>query len=189
MSSIIKLIKQRIIKKKISVGIVGLGYVGLPLALRVSKFFKTIGYDNDKDKIRKLYKSKSYLINADTKVLQRNLNRSFYPTNSLKELSVTDIIILCLPTPLKNKNIPDLTYIKKFIKKIKPLLSKNKIIILESTSYPGTTHETITNELNNKFNIGKNLFVGYSPEREDQEIKNIIYLIHPRLYPDQPLHV
>ena len=167
MSSIIKLIKQRIIKKKISVGIVGLGYVGLPLALRVSKFFKTIGYDNDKDKIRKLYKSKSYLINADTKVLQRNLNRSFYPTNSLKELSVTDIIILCLPTPLKNKNIPDLTYIKKFIKKIKPLLSKNKIIILESTSYPGTTHETITNELNNKFNIGKNLFVGYSPERED----------------------
>ena len=63
MSSIIKLIKQRIIKK-ISVGIVGPGYVGLPLALRVSKFFKTIGYDNDKDKIRKLYKSKSYLING-----------------------------------------------------------------------------------------------------------------------------
>ena len=80
---------------------------------------------------------------------------------------MTDIIILCLPTPLKNKNIPDLTYIKKFIKKIKPLLSKNKIIILESTSYPGTTHEATTNELNNKFNIGKNLFVGYSPERED----------------------
>ena len=63
-------------------------------------------------KIRsKLYKSKSYLINADTKVLQRNLNK-FYPTNSLKELSVTDIIILYLPTPLKNKNIPDLTHKK-----------------------------------------------------------------------------
>jgi UDP-N-acetyl-D-glucosamine dehydrogenase len=168
----------KIKKKDITIGIVGLGYVGLPLALRFSEVgFNVIGYDKDKQKTLKLKKNKSYIKSISDKELKK---KNFTPTSNLKKLSTSDAIIICLPTPLrKNSKVPDMTYIKNFASSIKTFLRENHIIILESTTYPGTTREFFLPVLENcGFRPGKDAFLIYSPEREDPgnkkyKIKNI----------------
>ncbi|MDB3890131.1 nucleotide sugar dehydrogenase [Candidatus Pelagibacter sp.] len=168
----------KIKKKNITIGIVGLGYVGLPLALRFSEVgFNVIGYDKDKQKTLKLKKNKSYIKSISDKELKK---KNFTPTSNLKKLSTSDAIIICLPTPLrKNSKVPDMTYIKNFASSIKTFLRENHIIILESTTYPGTTREFFLPVLENcGFRPGEDVFLIYSPEREDPgnkkyKIKNI----------------
>jgi UDP-N-acetyl-D-glucosamine dehydrogenase len=96
------------------------------------------------------------------------LQNGFIPTNSINKLSLVDVIIICVPTPLNEKNEPDLSYILNTMKSIEPFLKKNQILILESTTYPGTTKEKIVPFIqNNNFIIGQNYYIGYSPERVD----------------------
>jgi UDP-N-acetyl-D-glucosamine dehydrogenase len=169
---------SKIKTKKITIGIVGLGYVGLPLALRFSEVgFQVIGYDKDDNKIAKLKKHKSYIKSISDKEL---IKKKFIATSNLKILSESDAIIICLPTPLReNSKVPDMTYIKNFASSIKDFLRENHIIILESTTYPGTTREFFLPILKiNGLIPGKNAFLIYSPEREDPgnkkyQIKNI----------------
>lgn len=144
---------SKIKKKKINILVIGLGYVGFPLLkLFEKKNFKVAGLDLNKELVLKLkYKTKA------------NLHHKYENIN----FSKIDIIILALPTPVTKNNNPDLTYITKCIKKIFNKVVDNSLVILESTSYPGTTFNEIVKPFKKKFNVGKNFFVGYSPERED----------------------
>ena len=162
----------KIKSKKITIGIVGLGYVGLPLALRFAEVgFNVIGYDKDKKKTIKLKKFKSYIKSISDKELNK---KNFLPTSNLKVFSKSDVIIICLPTPLKkNSKVPDMIFLKNFAFSLKSFLRENHIIILESTTYPGTTKEIFLPIIKNSGLIpGKNVFLIYSPEREDPGNKN-----------------
>lgn len=160
-------LKNKIINKKITVGIIGLGYVGLPLLMAFSiKNFKVIGFDTDKKKIKELNLGKSYL-NSISNLSLKRIKKKFFPTANFEFIKNCDVIVICVPTPLKKKFIPNLSYLKKTIKNIHKYLHAGQLICLESTSYPGTTKEEIINKLNYKFKIGSDIFIGYSPERED----------------------
>ena len=163
----INLIKN-IQKKKVKIGVIGLGYVGLPLVcLFLQNKYKVIGFDNDKKKIRNLKNKKSYIKHLQNQINQINKS-NFFPTSNYKFINDIDIIILCLPTPLKLNKSPDLSYINNTLNLISKFLKKGQLIILESSTYPGSTKKLIDPILKNKkFNIGKDFFVGYSPERED----------------------
>ncbi|MDC3043620.1 nucleotide sugar dehydrogenase [Candidatus Pelagibacter sp.] len=169
----------KINSKKAKIGIIGMGYVGLPLAINFAKNkFFTTGFDNDLEKIRKLKKNISYIKHVKNKSLVEVKNK-FSFSEKLSDIKYLDIIIICLPTPLdKNKN-PDLSYIKNTLRKMKKFLTVGKLIILESSTYPGCTRSIMSEILfKTKFKLGNNIFVGYSPEREDPNnkkynIKNI----------------
>ena len=153
--------------KKSVIGIVGLGYVGLPLSILFTKNnFEIIGFDIDKKKISKIKKNNSYIERISNKdVSLINQKGKFY--SNFSNIRKCDIIIICVPTPLKNNQTPDLSFIKKTISSIKNFLKKGQVLILESTSYPGTTKEEIYQKIKDKFKIGKEFFLGFSSERID----------------------
>jgi len=156
---------SRLKSKKARIGIIGLGYVGLPLAiLFAKKGFKIYGFDIDKYKINRIKNKKTYIERISPKDINllSGKNKCFDNFNQIKNC---DVIIICVPTPLVGLNKPDLSYIKKTIISISKRLKFGQAIILESTSYPGTTQEEIIKKLNKKFIVGKNLFVGFSSER------------------------
>jgi UDP-N-acetyl-D-glucosamine dehydrogenase len=162
-----KIILNKIKNKKIKVGIIGLGYAGLPLLIELfKKKIYTIGFDIDQNKIKKITEGKSYIKDLDFKFIKKNLKRNLV-TSNFKFISNVDIIILCLPTPLKSKQVPDMKYINDTIKTIKKYLRRGQAISLESTTYPGTTKELIFDKIKKNFDIGKNFFIIYSPERVD----------------------
>ena len=173
--NLFKKLRSKIINKKSTIGIIGLGYVGLPLLLAYSiKNFKVIGFDIDKKKINELNLGKSYLDSITGSSLKK-AKKNFFVTNDFKFIKKCDVIVICVPTPLKKNFLPDLSYLRKTIKQIYKYLNYGKLICLESTSYPGTTKEEVIDKLNSKFSVGLNIFVGYSPEREDpgnKEYKN-----------------
>lgn len=151
--------------KKISIGVIGLGYVGLPLAiLFAKKGFKVFGFDADVEKIKKLNSKKSYIeriIDSDVAFLLKKGEVS----SVFQNIRNCDVIVICVPTPLKKNNIPDISFIKNTIASINKHLRINQILILESTSYPGTTREELVKKLDKKFKIGVNFFIGFSSER------------------------
>lgn len=150
---------NKIKSKNANILIIGLGYVGLPLLKNISKKgFTVFGLDNNKSLIKNLEK--------------KSKKKIFFDNYDNIDFNIIDIIILALPTPVDKKNNPNLSYIKNCINSIFTKLSKNKLIILESTSYPTTTEELIVSKFDKKFSIGTNFFIGYSPEREDPGNKN-----------------
>ena len=141
--------------------------------------FLVNGYDIDKKKILKLKKNISpihHIKNQNIKSISNKTN--FY--NNYRNISDNDFIIICLPTPLNLKNKPDLSHIKNFFKIIRKDLKKYQTIILESTSYPGTTEEIFLDYLNKKFILGKDFFLGYSPERENPGDKKINFILYQK---------
>ncbi len=162
-----KRINNLIDNKKCRIGIIGLGYVGLPLSiLFVKNNFEIIGFDIDKKKISKIKKDQSYIdriSNQDVGLINKNGN--FY--SNFSHIKNCDIIIICVPTPLKKNLDPDLSFIKNSITSIKKFLKKGQVLILESTSYPGTTKDEIFKKIKNKFEIGEDFFLGFSSERID----------------------
>ena len=160
---------KKIESKKFNVGIIGLGYVGLPLAYSFSsKGIKTIGFDINKKQINLLKKNKSYLKHiSDSKIKIMN-EKGFEVQSDLKKIKHLDVIIICLPTPLNEHNEPDLSAIINTGQAIAPYLQKNQLIVLESSSYPGTTDEILAKSLKgSKLKKNKDYFLAYSPERED----------------------
>ena len=156
---------KKIFLKKINVGIIGLGYVGLPLAIMLSKKGVNVyGFDTNLKKIKIIQSQKSFIERIKTKDI-KILNKKGKVSNNFTNISKCDVILVCVPTPLKNRTSPDLSYIKKTISSIKKYLKEYQILILESTSYPGTTREEFANKLNDKFKLGKNFFIGFSSER------------------------
>ncbi len=156
--------------KKANIGIIGMGYVGLPLAIAYAESgFKVLGIDIDKNKVDKINKSISYINHINSKKLKAIVNSNFLrATNNLHEVSGLDAIILCLPTPLNKYREPDLSFIRNTLNAIGPFLKKGQVLSLESTTYPGTTKEELYPFLKKiGFNIGEDFFLIYSPERED----------------------
>tara|TARA_B100000886_G_scaffold307151_1_gene240015 strand:- start:5223 stop:6545 length:1323 start_codon:yes stop_codon:yes gene_type:complete len=150
--------------------IVGLGYVGLPLLIHLGKKrFNLIGYDRDVKKIDNLNRGISYISNIKDKTIKGlSKSKKIYFSSNEKSLGDADVIICCLPTPIKKNKSPDMTYIKDFSLLIKKSVKRGQLIILESTTYPGTSENYIVSICKKKkLEIGKDVFVGYSPERED----------------------
>jgi len=162
-----KQIIQSIKKRNSTIGIIGLGYVGLPLCnIFLKNKFTVYGFDIDKKKINLLKKKKIYIQNIENK-FKNFINKKFYVFNNFNAITKVDVIIICVPTPVTKNNTPDLTPVISTIKEIIKFIKPNQLLILESSTYPGTTEQLIVNQIKKKFIIGKNYFIGYSPERED----------------------
>jgi UDP-N-acetyl-D-glucosamine dehydrogenase len=179
----IKNLLKKIKEKKISVCIIGLGYVGLPLAFRLlDAKINVIGIDNDQSKLNRIKKGVSYIENK--KFLKNNFYKNFQNnvSNNYSNVSKSDIIILCLPTPLNKNKKPDMSLLKSCINKIKKYIRLNQTLILESTVYPGATIE-LFHILNFKkdLNLGKNFYLVFSPERENPGDKSFSYKSTPKV--------
>ncbi len=166
-SKYFNILKKKISSKSLNVGIVGLGYVGLPLALAFAKQnVKIIGLDNDLKKIKTLKRGKSYIKTISNKEIKLNSKLTIF-SNKNNIIKKCDVVIFCLPTPLTKNFEPDLSYVENTFNEVSKYFKKNTLICLESTTYPGTTEDIFANNLKKKFIIGENIFLGYSPERED----------------------
>lgn len=160
-------LKKKISSKSLNVGIVGLGYVGLPLALAFAKQnVKIIGLDNDLKKIKTLKRGKSYIKTISNKEINQNSKLIIF-SNKNNIIKKCDVVIFCLPTPLTKNFEPDLSYVDNTFNEVSKYFKESTLICLESTTYPGTTDDIFANNLKKKFTIGENIFLGYSPERED----------------------
>lgn len=149
-----------------TIGVIGLGYVGLPLSLLFAEKFSVFGVDINPEKIRALQEGISYVENTKSETLKKYLNVSFFPKNDFGELERCDFIIICVPTPLNEKGEPDLTFIKKACLEISKRLRKGQFIILESTTYPGTTEEVVFPVICKAgLKLDVDLGIAFSPER------------------------
>jgi len=164
-----KVLKDKISSKKASIAIVGAGYVGLPLAmLFCSKNYKVSVFDIDSKRINLLKAGKSYVEDVPSKDLKKYLSKNFQATTSANTLSQCDIIIICVPTPLSKTGEPDISYISKSVKTIQTQLKKSQLVILESTTYPGTTREVVLPELKKSgLKLDKDFYLAFSSERVD----------------------
>lgn len=157
--------------KTATVGVIGLGYVGLPLAAAVADRggFNTIGFDVDAEKTGQLNRGQSYIAATPSeKLVELVKAKKFRATTDFSELAKCDLIVICVPTPLTRYREPDLSYIQATSNVIAEHLRPGQLVILESTSFPGTTREVVKPVLENKGLVsGKDFFLGFSPERED----------------------
>lgn len=160
----------KINNKRARIAVVGLGYVGLPLAVEFAKNgFSVFGIDIDKEKIEKLKRGKSYvqdISNASIKEIARNKRCIF--SCDYKNAIKADIIIISVPTPLRKSREPDISYVVNSAKEIKKNFRKGQLIILESTTYPGTTEEILLPLFSERgWKVGRDFFLAFSPERVD----------------------
>ena len=159
---------SKIENKTANIGIIGLGYVGLPLAMMFSRKFKVIGYDIDRNIIESLCNGVSNVLDVTNMELNKYLNTTFYPTYDVQNIVNCDIFIICLPTPLTSEKEPDLSYVKEASETISAFLKRGQFVILESTTYPGTTEEVVVPILEKcGLKAGIDFGVAYSPERID----------------------
>ena len=162
------LILDLIESRQLKIGVIGLGYAGLPIALRfVDAGFSVLGIDKDELKVN-LLNEKNPFVHMDTEEVEKILNKDFKATSDFSESVSCDALILCLPTPIDERNEPDLSYVISTMESLSPFMREGQIITLESTTYPGTTEELLLPYILEKgFEIGNNFFLAYSPERED----------------------
>lgn len=162
--------QKRIQKKEIKIAVVGLGYVGLPLAIEFAKNgFEVLGLDIDKDRLGCIKRRQSYITDVSNQELRKVLGSGrFSATDDFGVLRGVDVIIICVPTPLKRKYHPNISYIKQAVKSISKNIKRGSLIILESTTYPGTTEEVILPLLEkNNLKHNRDFYLSFSPERID----------------------
>ncbi|MCL4169468.1 UNVERIFIED_CONTAM: hypothetical protein GTU68_009860, partial [Idotea baltica] len=172
--------KQELINKlqdkSAQIGILGLGYVGLPLALRYSEFGfnNVVGFDIDDSKIELISQGETYIKQFAGDRIKAATENGFRATSDFSEITKMDAIILCVPTPLNKYREPDISFITESMDKyIVPNLRPGQVLSLESTTYPGTTEEELQTRIENAgFTVGNDYFVIYSPEREDPGNQN-----------------
>ena len=161
---------EMIRKKTAVVGIIGFGYVGLPLGIHFGKRgFKVIGFDLDARKIDKILHGESYIKHIPKESINELIdNKQLDVTIDFSRLKETDCILICVPTPLTDKMEPDLSYVLSTTETISKNLRKGHLIVLESTTYPGTTEEVLLPSLSSGgLKVGEDFFLAFSPERED----------------------
>jgi UDP-N-acetyl-D-glucosamine dehydrogenase len=165
---------EKIKNKSAVVGIVGMGYVGLPLGLAFAKKnFNVLGFDLDEMKISFLNKSKGYLKHISEDKIKEAVNSGYLKaTSDFSRLKEVNAIIICVPTPLTEHREPDMSYVENTSKTIAKYLRQGQLVVLESTTYPGTTEELLLPLFENagsinKFKVGKDFYLAFSPERED----------------------
>jgi UDP-N-acetyl-D-glucosamine dehydrogenase len=171
-------IKNKILLNKEKIAVIGLGYVGLPLAVSFAKKkIKVIGLDNNKEKIARLKVSESVISTIPSKILKKVKEDILFSSN-FNLIKSCDVIIICVPTPIYIRyKTPMMDHVKDVIDQISKYSIKNKLIILECTTYPGTTEEFLLPKIKKQKLIeGKNVFIGYSAEREDPGNKSFSIL-------------
>jgi len=163
-------LKAKIENKKANIGIIGQGYVGLPLAVEFAKAgFKVTGFDTNEKRVSDINKGISYILDVPAKDVKDLVNSSrFKATTGTELLNKMDAVIICVPTPLRKTKEPDISYILSASDAIAANKRKGQLIILESTTYPGTTEEIILPKLESDGSkVGKDFFLAFSPERVD----------------------
>jgi UDP-N-acetyl-D-glucosamine dehydrogenase len=163
-------LRQKIEEKSAIIGILGLGYVGLPLVRAfVGAGFKTLGFDVDQAKVDMLKEGKSYIEHIKSEWIADCVNQGqFDPTADKSRLAEADVLLICVPTPLSDSRDPDLAYVESTTQFCADTLRSGQLIVLESTTYPGTTRDVMLPILGKKgLTVGKDYFLAYSPERED----------------------
>jgi len=161
---------DKIKNKRLKVGIIGLGYVGLPLAIEFAKSgIETIGIDINGQKVSMLNAGKSYIQDIDSQLIKHLVEKSkFTATNDFKAIASIDVVFVCVPTPFNKAKAPDISFMINAAKSISSYLSKEKLIVLQSTTYPGTTDEDIIPILEQSgLKAGKDFYIAFSPERID----------------------
>jgi UDP-N-acetyl-D-glucosamine dehydrogenase len=161
---------QRILRREFTVGVVGLGYVGLPLLLRFGEVgFPVIGFDIDRDKIKLLNSGASYIQHLQSDRVRALLAAGrLRATDDIGRLDEVDAVVVCVPTPLTRQREPDLQYIERTGESIRQTLRPGQLVCLESTTYPGTTEELLlTRFAATGLTVGQDFFLAFSPERED----------------------
>ncbi len=165
-----EILKDKIKTKKAKVCVIGLGYVGLPIAVEFAlKGYQTLGIDIDPVKIKLIHQKKNYIKDVMNKdFLYAINNHMFKATSSYDKISDQDIIFICVPTPVTKNKTPDITFIMDATEKIASKLKRNQLIILKSTTFPGTTEHYVLPVLERKgFKAGKDYYLAFSPERID----------------------
>jgi UDP-N-acetyl-D-glucosamine dehydrogenase len=169
----------RVARREIKVGIVGMGYVGLPLALVFSEAgLRVTGFDIDAVKVRQLNAGESYIHRISQKQICAAKKAGFHATDDFREIAEMDAVLLCVPTPLSENRTPDMSFIIATAESIAPYLHAGQLVVLESTTYPGTTEEVLIPILEGEESGGvrvvrpgdldtNGILVAYSPERED----------------------
>jgi UDP-N-acetyl-D-glucosamine dehydrogenase len=170
-------LKRRIETREARIGIIGMGYVGLPLALLFAdERFKVTGFDIDARKVETLNRGGSYILRIPGSTIQRAREKGFIATADYGQIAQMDVVILCVPTPLGDYHEPDLSYICDTVRSISPHIHEGQLIVLESTTYPGTTEEVVVpllekgNQADLRLAIDdatRGFYVAFSPERED----------------------
>ncbi|HEY6337941.1 MAG TPA: nucleotide sugar dehydrogenase, partial [Candidatus Sulfotelmatobacter sp.] len=193
-------LKSKIQQRQARVGIIGLGYVGLPLALLYSEQkFQVTGFDIDRRKVDALAKGASYIYRITTEEIQAAKAQGFTATSDYAQITTMDAVIICVPTPLNEYHEPDLSFITDTTHSIAPHLRAGQLVVLESTTYPGTTEEVMVPILEKENKNGlkaargteisaNEFFVAFSPEREDpgnttvarRDIPKVVGGLNPR---------
>lgn len=160
---------EKFASKTATIGIVGLGYVGLPLMLRYSEVgYRVIGLDIDSSKTDKLNRGESYIEHIPAALIAKAVQNGFEATTDFSRSAEVDALIICVPTPLNKYREPDLSFVTNTTDALVPYLRKGQIVSLESTTYPGTTEEELKPRIESSgFTVGQDIFLVYSPERED----------------------
>jgi len=151
------------------IGIVGLGYIGLPLAIRYAEVgYKVIGLDIDSNKAECIGKGQTYIEHIPDTAIQDAVKQGFEATTDFTKSAETDALIICVPTPLDDHREPDLSFVIDTLESLLPYMRKSQVISLESTTYPGTTEEQLKPRIESTgLKVGEEVFLVYSPERED----------------------
>lgn len=163
-------LKNLIAEKRACIGVIGLGYVGLPLIVEFAlKGFPTIGFEVDAKKIEELNKGNSHIVDVPSENVQKSLETGkFKATIDFSDLEKCDVIIICVPTPLRKTKDPDMSYILAAGEKIQEYMRRGQLMILESTTYPGTTDEVLQPMFEEKgFKLDEDFLLAFSPERVD----------------------
>ncbi|MEX2115621.1 MAG: nucleotide sugar dehydrogenase, partial [Bacteroidota bacterium] len=166
---------KNIESKEATIGVIGLGYVGLPLALCFAeKSFKVIGFDVDQSKITALSKCVSYIKHIKPDRIAKSIAaETFTPTSDFSRLAACNAILIAVPTPLTKQREPDMSYVVSTCETISKHLVKGQLVVLESTTYPGTTEEVVVPILEKSgLKLDKDFYVAFSPEREDPNNPN-----------------
>ncbi len=163
-------LERKIKNRRAHIGIIGMGYVGLPLVkLFLGKGFEVLGFDIDEKKVKMLNQGKSYIKHVTADELKGFIkDKKFQATADFQSLSGIDVVIICVPTPLDSHKNPDLSFVLQTTETISQYLKKGQLVILESTTYPGTTEEKVLPILETGgLKAGEDFFLAYSPEREN----------------------
>ena len=170
MKTLIGELSNKIQTRNAKIGIIGMGYVGIPLGLEFVKAgFTVIGFDKDKKRVDDINNGKQVMKHISSKLMSRFIEKdNGSATNDFTKIQNTDCLIICVPTPLDEHEQPNMSYIESATNEISKNLSKGQLIILESTTYPGTTREIVMPLLEKSdLKAGDDFFLAYSPERED----------------------
>jgi UDP-N-acetyl-D-glucosamine dehydrogenase len=163
-------LKQRLLERKAVIGIIGLGYVGLPMAVALAqKGYSVIGIDINRERVDTLKRGHSYIIDVPDHEIEPIIDKNLRVDTEYNSIGAADVILICVPTPLTAYKEPEVSYIISAMDNIMKYLTAQTLIILESTTYPGTTEELMTERIEKEkgWRVGEDFYICYSPERVD----------------------